>query len=197
MAGGLVDHIEVRKFLSRTPRLRSFAFNFECKWHGCGSDWDAGAFMAAVEDEVGDTLEKLSLTIVWVLDGTTGIKSMKKSRKLTEVVICTQSESYSDFGPNEAGSGSESHEAREASSNSGQDLSVRTCRVSFNMGGAIDGEAQSTGYSTRQQWRRDLESLGSSANIRFVKTPPKSIGGTVQPYFMRNFCDRYGVEMTY
>jgi hypothetical protein len=70
MAGGLVDHIEVRKFLSRIPRLRSFAFNFECKWHGCGSDWDAGAFMAAVEDEVGDTLEKLSLTIVWALDGT-------------------------------------------------------------------------------------------------------------------------------
>jgi len=80
MAGGVVDHIEVRKFLSRTPRLRSFAFNFECKWHGCGSDWDARAFVAAVEDEVSDTLEKLSLTIVWVLDGTTGIKSMKKFR---------------------------------------------------------------------------------------------------------------------
>lgn len=88
LVGACADDIELRKVLSRMPRLRSFCFSFETKWHGCCHDWDAGAVMRAIEAEVGRTLERLSFSILNCYgDSGTGVYSLKGFTRLKEVEL--------------------------------------------------------------------------------------------------------------
>lgn len=88
LVGSVVDDIELRKFLSRVPKLRSFKLSYEVKWHGCGHEADCGAIMKAIEDEVGDTLEELSFSLMddWC-PIESDIESMKKFKKLKRVEL--------------------------------------------------------------------------------------------------------------
>lgn len=88
LEGCCIDYKEITKFLSKCKKLKTFKFNFEMKWHGCGSYWDAGHFARAVEAETYSTLEVLSLGVISVLDGSgSGIVSLKKFQKLRAVEL--------------------------------------------------------------------------------------------------------------
>jgi hypothetical protein len=137
-----------------------------------------------------DNIDEHSKALDSIFSGIT-LDKLEKLSHLKEVVIYTPSEGYFDDRPNEAGSDRNGHEAHETISEDGQDHSVRSCGVHLNTGGTTDLDEQSTSYSTRQQWRKDLESLGSSVEVILVRAP----GRNVEPYFMRNFCARYGMEI--
>jgi hypothetical protein len=88
LVGSTVDGIELRKFLSRLPKLRSFKLSYEVKWHGCGHEVDCGGIMSAIEDEVGETLEELSFSHLndWS-PVVSYIESMKNFKKLKYVEL--------------------------------------------------------------------------------------------------------------
>ncbi|KAH6666227.1 hypothetical protein B0J14DRAFT_199642 [Halenospora varia] len=98
LAGACANGIELRKFLKWMPRLKSFQFSFETKWHGCGHDWNKAAAMEAIEATTCDTLEDLSFSIVNCYGGTgPGIASMKKFKKLKRLELhlkCLKSVPY-------------------------------------------------------------------------------------------------------
>jgi len=88
LVGAVVDAIELRKFLSRMPRLRSFKLSYETKWHGCGHDWDAGDVMSVIEDQVGEQLEDLSFSILNCYgDPGSEITSLKNFKKLKQIEL--------------------------------------------------------------------------------------------------------------
>jgi hypothetical protein len=64
MAGCSVEADGISFFLKSTPRLRKFRFSWEEKFAFSKSSWDAGAFVAAIADAVGNTLEEMSLSIL-------------------------------------------------------------------------------------------------------------------------------------
>ncbi|KAH8797372.1 hypothetical protein F5884DRAFT_254564 [Xylogone sp. PMI_703] len=86
IAGACVKSDELRTILSRMPRLRSLKLGYETKWHGCGHNMNAEAIMAAIEDEVGKTLEDLSFSILACYgEIESGIKSMKNFTRLRDL----------------------------------------------------------------------------------------------------------------
>ena len=89
LVGACVNADELRKFLSRTKRLKKFRLSYETKWHGCGHDWDAGATMAMIEEEVADTLEALSFSIITCFGSieTSIAPFMKKFKQLKELEL--------------------------------------------------------------------------------------------------------------
>ncbi|KAE8403670.1 hypothetical protein BDV37DRAFT_249571 [Aspergillus pseudonomiae] len=53
---------ELSQLLSRIPNLEIFEFSHETKWHGCGYNWNVGAFLDTVQDVCGKTLKELSVS---------------------------------------------------------------------------------------------------------------------------------------
>ncbi|OGM44675.1 hypothetical protein ABOM_007457 [Aspergillus bombycis] len=53
---------ELSQLLSRIPNLETFEFSHETKWHGCGYNWNVGAFLDTVQDICAKTLKELSVT---------------------------------------------------------------------------------------------------------------------------------------
>lgn len=83
LVGSVGRFRELGELLSRTPKLKCFHFAYETKWHGCGHNWNVGAFMNAIQEEVGDTLEELSVTILQCYGGLgTTLDFMKGFEKL-------------------------------------------------------------------------------------------------------------------
>jgi hypothetical protein len=54
---------ELSQLLSRIPNLEIFEFSHETKWHGCGHNWNIGAFLDTVQNVCAKTLKELSVTI--------------------------------------------------------------------------------------------------------------------------------------
>jgi hypothetical protein len=63
---------ELSQLLSSIPNLEIFEFSHETKWHGCGHNWNAGAFLDTVQDACGRTLKELSVTISTLYGGDLG-----------------------------------------------------------------------------------------------------------------------------
>jgi hypothetical protein len=68
MAGCCIDSDGMALLLKSTPRLRILRFSYEEKFANAECGWDAGSFVKAIEREVGETLEELSLSI-WEVFG--------------------------------------------------------------------------------------------------------------------------------
>jgi len=86
LSGACIDATQIAAFVRHTQKLKSFKFSYEVKWHGCGHNWDAGAFVAILEQHLGQTLETLSLSIVTCFGSTgTGVQSMKGFRFLKDL----------------------------------------------------------------------------------------------------------------
>ncbi|CAI7654844.1 unnamed protein product [Penicillium glandicola] len=54
---------ELSQLLSRIPNLEIFEFSHETKWHGCGHNWNVGAFLDTVQNVCAKKLKKLSVAI--------------------------------------------------------------------------------------------------------------------------------------
>jgi hypothetical protein len=113
MVGGCVDHIDVRKFLSRTLRLRS-----------CETVHEDVPRLSSI---LPSTIQKLSLLVDDMDEQSKALDSLfsgialdnlEKLLHLKEVVICTKSK--------ESGSGRKARETHETS-DGGQDDSVGSC----------------------------------------------------------------------
>ena len=74
---------ELSQLLSRIPNLEVFEFSHETKWHGCGHNWNSGAFLDTVQNICAKTLKKLSVTILthWGNKGAT-LVDMTRFQKL-------------------------------------------------------------------------------------------------------------------
>ncbi|CAG8893362.1 unnamed protein product [Penicillium egyptiacum] len=74
---------ELSQLLKRIPNLEIFEFSHETKWHGCGYNWNIGAFLDTVQTVCGTTLRELSVTILnqWGNKGAT-LMDMTRFRKL-------------------------------------------------------------------------------------------------------------------
>ena len=64
LAGCCMTACECAKLTKGMRCLKSFSLSYETKWHGCGHDWSAGQFVAALMAGVGETLEHLSLSLL-------------------------------------------------------------------------------------------------------------------------------------
>ena len=90
LAGSLMTPEECVKFTKRMSRLKTFRLSYECKWHGCGHDWSAGAFTAALMAGTSETLEYLSLSVLDFSGAiTSGISTLKGFGKLRELELDT------------------------------------------------------------------------------------------------------------
>ena len=91
LAGCCMTPRECAKFTKGMRRLKSFKLAYEVKWHGCGYEWSAGQFVAALMASVGGTLERLSLSIyTWVDDLITAVTDLRGFKKLKELELDTQ-----------------------------------------------------------------------------------------------------------
>jgi hypothetical protein len=74
---------ELSQLLSRIPNLEIFEFSHETKWHGCGHNWNSGAFLDTVQNICAKTLKELSVTIIthWGNKGAT-LVDMTRFQKL-------------------------------------------------------------------------------------------------------------------
>ncbi|KAJ5360186.1 hypothetical protein N7517_009377 [Penicillium concentricum] len=74
---------ELSQLLSRIPNLETFEFSHETKWHGCGHNWNIGAFLDIVQNICAENLKTLSVTIFtcWGNKGAT-LVDMTRFRKL-------------------------------------------------------------------------------------------------------------------
>ena len=91
LAGCCMTARQCAKFTRGMKNLKSFKLAYEVKWHGCGHDWSAGQFVAALMNGVGGTLECLSLSIyTWVGDLFTAITDLRGFTKLKELELDTQ-----------------------------------------------------------------------------------------------------------
>lgn len=88
LAGSSLGAHELGIFLSGLPKLRSFKYSYEDKKEGRGIHTDAAALMEAIEQHTHETLEVLSLSMLWFYGAReTNIRSMKRLKKLKEVEI--------------------------------------------------------------------------------------------------------------
>lgn len=62
LPGGCIDADGVAEIVRHCPRLTNLSYDHYTKWHGCLHDWDAGAFVAAVEEHCATRLKSLSIT---------------------------------------------------------------------------------------------------------------------------------------
>lgn len=74
---------ELSQLLSRILNLEIFEFSHETKWHGCGHNWNIGAFLDTVQNICAKTLKKFSVRIhnQWGNKGTT-LVDMTRFQKL-------------------------------------------------------------------------------------------------------------------
>ncbi|KAJ5512754.1 hypothetical protein N7463_002306 [Penicillium fimorum] len=74
---------ELSQLLSRIPNLEIFEFSHQTKWHGCGFNWNVGAFLDIVQNICAENLKTLSVTIFtcWGNIGAT-LVDMTRFRKL-------------------------------------------------------------------------------------------------------------------
>ena len=74
---------ELSQLLERIPNLEIFEFSHETKWHGCGYNWNIGAFLDTVQIVCAKTLRELSVTIFndWGNKGAT-LMDMTRFQKL-------------------------------------------------------------------------------------------------------------------
>jgi hypothetical protein len=54
---------QLGKLLLHTPKLRSFKYSHETKWHGICHEWNYSAFILSVGHHCGNTLRELSVTV--------------------------------------------------------------------------------------------------------------------------------------
>ncbi|MBE7179825.1 MAG: hypothetical protein INR71_01235 [Terriglobus roseus] len=88
LGGCCVGATEMGRLVRDCKELRHLRGSQECKWHGCGSNWDAGHFLAAVVEATGKTLETLSLAVTFPGQGTgTGMVSLKGFEVLRSVEL--------------------------------------------------------------------------------------------------------------
>ncbi|KAE8313101.1 hypothetical protein BDV41DRAFT_269585 [Aspergillus transmontanensis] len=75
---------ELSQLLLRIPNLEIFKFSHETKYHGCGYNWNIGAFLDTVQNICAKTLKELSVTILgpWGNKGAT-LVDMTRFQKLT------------------------------------------------------------------------------------------------------------------
>jgi len=78
---------ELRMLLSRTPNLKLLYLNHEVKWHGCGCNWDVGASICTIMDQVGATLESLHIAANDLNSYGTTLMDMTDFRKLKHLVM--------------------------------------------------------------------------------------------------------------
>ncbi|KAH8703178.1 hypothetical protein BGW36DRAFT_457508 [Talaromyces proteolyticus] len=75
---------ELSELLLRIPNLQIFHFAHETKWHGCGHDWNVGAFFATVQEHCAETLQELSVCIIEQYGGQgTTLYDMTRFQKLS------------------------------------------------------------------------------------------------------------------
>ncbi|OQE14826.1 hypothetical protein PENFLA_c035G08889 [Penicillium flavigenum] len=74
---------ELSQLLTRIPNLEIFEFSHETKWHGCGYNWNIGAFLDTVQIVCAKTLRELSVTVLdhWGNKGAT-LMNMTRFQKL-------------------------------------------------------------------------------------------------------------------
>ncbi|KAB8203321.1 hypothetical protein BDV34DRAFT_199292 [Aspergillus parasiticus] len=74
---------ELSQLLSRIPNLETFEFSHETKWHGCGYNWNVGAFLDTVQNICAKTLKEFSVTTLteWCNRGAT-LVDMTRFQKL-------------------------------------------------------------------------------------------------------------------
>ncbi|KAI4099048.1 MAG: hypothetical protein L6R37_006153 [Teloschistes peruensis] len=58
-----IDDVSITRFLQNTPRLRMLRYSHMAKTHSSPHDWDICRFLKAIEQEVGNFLEELSISI--------------------------------------------------------------------------------------------------------------------------------------
>lgn len=79
---------ELSQLLSRIPNLEILEFSHETKWHGCGHNWNIGAFLDTVQNICAKTLKELSVTIInhWGNKGAT-LVDMTRFQKLAALEL--------------------------------------------------------------------------------------------------------------
>jgi hypothetical protein len=87
LAGCIIGGNEMRDILENCARLRVLRISHETKWHGCGWEWNAGNFVAAIcQSPAAQTLEVLSLSTVSSLNRVvTGVGDLKALKNLTRL----------------------------------------------------------------------------------------------------------------
>jgi hypothetical protein len=273
LVGACVDSTELRNFLSPMRNLRSFKLSFN------GDEWEADEIISVIEEEVGGTLEELSLSILYCFgDSGMGIDSMKKFTKLKELEIDIQlflgpqhriifegplgthlpplgdilprsvtkltllagylgdytqalnwlfadidipagieeklpvlkeiifrngmegeieGEPLADLEQDD----SDEDEKDGSQTDSGDGKLDATAEIEVEKGDGhdsgqtLDSDAEIPSERAPETWREDLEALGTSIDIKFVKVAADDHGVSILPSFMRNFCDRYDLEI--
>jgi hypothetical protein len=99
MAACRFSAAEISKVLSTTPHLRVFKFSFEEQQPG-RADWEPGLFVSKVEEQVGETLEELSLSIhrllvpgnTYITEALAGVgaRSLKGCKRLRHLELDTR-----------------------------------------------------------------------------------------------------------
>lgn len=91
-----IDDVSIARFLQNTPRLRMLRYSHMAKRHSSPHDWDICRFLKAIEREVGNILEELSISIDYEVDGpiasskasTSGFQRLRKLELPIEVAQC-------------------------------------------------------------------------------------------------------------
>ncbi|KAF2865563.1 hypothetical protein BDV95DRAFT_586042 [Massariosphaeria phaeospora] len=58
-----VDADGITDLLSHAPSIRVVKYSHQSKWHGCGHDWNCGAFLQALSSTSSATIDELAITI--------------------------------------------------------------------------------------------------------------------------------------
>jgi hypothetical protein len=81
-----MDDEGISQLLSHTPLLEVFKYHHETKWHGCGYDWNAGAFVEAISKHCGQTITDLAISLQDmygdIINGVSSFRSFLKLRNL-------------------------------------------------------------------------------------------------------------------
>lgn len=86
--GCCIDAANIGRILDRMPAVTSLKYSHHATWNGCGHNWDAGAFVAAVSQRCGPQLRQLSLTVrhrMGVVES--GIVSLHEFMALEEIQL--------------------------------------------------------------------------------------------------------------
>ncbi|GIZ41219.1 hypothetical protein CKM354_000453200 [Cercospora kikuchii] len=86
--GCCIDAVNIGRILERMPAVTSLKYSHHATWNGCGHNWDAGAFAAAVSHRCGAQLRQLSLTVHRRMGAVeSGIFSLHEFMALEEVQL--------------------------------------------------------------------------------------------------------------
>ena len=77
-------------FLITTPKLRSFKWIHTGFGSGAAYNWNGGAFLRAIINHLGDTLEELSLTVAPGFVSWTALGSLRGFQRLWKLELSTR-----------------------------------------------------------------------------------------------------------